>query len=124
MATADGHPRAVAYVSRIPESTLDAIQKHPFYSWLIRTQHFSFAPVTVPLTAAAQRSWPLWAAKLSSYTPLTAAEVAAGRRDARTLHIGWVVVWYSNPAIVQYLHQTGFNFAYRADGVSVYRPAR
>jgi hypothetical protein len=40
------------------------------------------------------------------------------------MHIGWVVVWYSNPAIVQYLHQTGFRFAYRADRVSVYRPAR
>ncbi len=124
MATADGHRRAIAYVSRIPNFTLTAIQNHAFYSSLIKTQHFTFAPVTVPLTAAAQRSRPLWARKLSSYTPLTAAQVAAGRRDARTLHIGWIVVWYSNPAIVQYLHQTGFRFAYRADGVSVYRPAR
>ena len=124
MATADGHPRAVAYVSRIPASTLNAIENHAFYTHLIKTQHFTFAPITVPLTAAAQQSRPLWARKLSSYTPLTAADVAAGRRDARTLHIGWVVVWYSNPAIVQYLHQTGFRFAYRADGVSVYRPAR
>ena len=124
MATADGHPRAVAYVSRIPASTLTTIKHHAFYSWLIKTQHFTFAPITVPLTAAAQRHRPLFARKLSSYTPLTAAEVAAGRRDARSLHIGWVVVWYSNPAIVQYLHQAGFRFAYRADGVSVYRPAR
>jgi hypothetical protein len=124
MATADGHPRAVAYVSRIPEATLNAIQHHPFYSHLIKTQHFTFGPVTVPLTTAAQRAQPLWAKKASPYTPLTAADVAAGRRDARRLHIGWVVVWYSNPAIVQYLHQTGFRFAYRADDVSVYRPAR
>jgi len=124
MATADGHPRAVAYVSRIPEGTLDAIESHAFYSWLIKTQHFTFPPVTVPLTPQAQQHRPLFARKLSSYTPLTAGEVAAGRRDARTMHIGWVVVWYSNPAIVQYLHQTGFSFAYRADGVSVYRPAR
>jgi 4-amino-4-deoxy-L-arabinose transferase-like glycosyltransferase len=124
MATADGHPRAVAYVSRIPEATLNAIEHHPFYSYLIKTQHFTFGPVTVPLTAAAQRAQPLWAKKPSPYTPLTAAEIAAGRRDARRLHIGWVVVWYSNPAIVQYLHQTGFGFAYRADDVSVYRPAR
>jgi hypothetical protein len=124
MATADGHPRSVAYVSRIPQSTLKAIKRHAFYSWLIKTQHFSFPPVTVPLTTAAQQSRPLFARKLSSYTPLTAAQVAAGRRDARTMHIGWVVVWYSNPAIVQYLHQTGFRFAYRADGVSVYRPDR
>ena len=124
MAAADGHPRAVAYVSRIPASTLADIKHHAFYSWLIKTQHFTFPPITVPLTAAAQRHRPLLARKQSSYTPLTAAEVASGRRDARTLHIGWVVVWYSNPAIVQYLHQTGFRFAYRADGVSVYRPAR
>jgi hypothetical protein len=124
MATKDGHPRAIAYVSRIPNSTLAAIRKHAFYSYLIKTQHFTFAPIAVPLTAAAQQSWPLWARKASSYTPLTAGQVAAGRRDARTLHIGWVVVWYSNPAIVQYLHQTGFRFAYRTGGVSVYRPAR
>jgi 4-amino-4-deoxy-L-arabinose transferase-like glycosyltransferase len=124
MATADGHPRSVAYVSRIPASTLDAIERHTFYSWLIKTQHFTFPPVTVPLTPQAQQHRPLFARKLPSYTPLTAAEVAAGRRDARTLHIGWVVVWYSNPAVVQYLHETGFRFAYRADGVSVYRPVR
>jgi hypothetical protein len=124
MATADTNPRAIAYVSRIPASTLDAIMNNAFYTSLIKTQHFTFPPVTVPLTAAAQQSRPLWARKLSSYTPLTAAQVAAGRRRAARMHIGWVVVWYSNPAIVQYLHQTGFRFAYRADGSSVYRPAR
>ncbi len=124
MATKDGHPRSIAYVSRIPSPTLNAIKKNAFYTWLIKTQHFTFAPVTVPLTAAAAASRPLWARKLSTYTPLTAAQVAAGRRDARRMRIGWVVVWYSNPAIVQYLHQTGFRFAYRADSVSVYRPAR
>jgi hypothetical protein len=124
MATKDGHPRAVAYVSRIPASTLDRIRKHAFYTHLIQTQHFTFPTLGPPLTAAAQRGQPVWAKKLSSYTPLTAAQVAAGRRDARRLHIGWVVVWYSNPAIVQYLHETGFRFAYRADGVSVYQPGR
>ena len=124
MATADGHPRAVAYVSRIPASTLNAIMNNAFYTFLIRTQHFTFPPVTVPLTPAAQQTRPLFARKLSSYTPPTAAQVAAGRRRAAQMHIGWVVVWYSNPAIVQYLHQTGFRFAYRADGASVYRPAR
>ncbi len=124
MATADGHRRAVAYVSRIPAATLTAIEHHPFYSHLIKTQHFTFPAYGPPLTVAAQQSQPVWARKTSSYSPLSAAEVAAGRRDARRMHIGWVVVWYSNPAIVQYLHQTGFGFAYRADNVSVYRPAR
>jgi hypothetical protein len=124
MATADGHRRAVAYVSRIPASTLDAIMNNSFYTSLIKTQHFTFPPVTVPLSPQAQQHRPLFARKLSSYTPPTAAQVAAGRRRAARMHIGWVVVWYSNPAIVQYLHQTGFRFAYRADRVSVYRPAR
>jgi hypothetical protein len=124
MATADGHRRAVAYVSRIPQATLNAIRKHAFFSHLIKTQHFTFPPVTVPLSPQAQQHRPLFARKLSPYTPLSAADIAAGRRDARRLDIGWVVVWYSNPAIVQYLHQTGFRFAYRADDVSVYRPAR
>jgi 4-amino-4-deoxy-L-arabinose transferase-like glycosyltransferase len=124
MATADGHRRAVAYVSRIPQATLNAIEKHAFFSHLIKTQHFTFAPVTVPLSPQAQQHRPLFARKLSSYTPLSAADIAAGRRDAQRLDIGWVVVWYSNPAIVQYLHQTGFRFAYRADDVSVYRPVR
>jgi hypothetical protein len=59
----------------------------------------------------------------TSYTPLTAAQVAAGRRNAQRLNIGWVLLWYKNPALVQYLSQTGFRFGYRADGVSVYRPA-
>jgi 4-amino-4-deoxy-L-arabinose transferase-like glycosyltransferase len=124
MATADGHRRAVAYVSRIPQATLNAIERHAFFSHLIKTQHFTFPPVTVPLSPQAQQHRPLFARKLSSYTPLSAADIAAGRRDARRLDIGWVVVWYSNPAIVQYLHQTGFRFAYRADDVSVYRPVR
>jgi hypothetical protein len=124
MATEDGHRRAVAYVSRIPAPTLNAIKRNAFYTSLIQTQHFTFPPLTVPLTEQAQQTRPLFARKLSSYTPLTPAEIAAGRRAAARMHIGWVVVWFSNPAIVQYLHQTGFRFAYRADRVSVYRPAR
>src|ERR1700687_5235239 len=71
MATADGHPRSVAYVSRIPQPTLNTIKPPAFSSWLIKTQHFTFPPVTVPLTAAAQQSRPLFARKLTAYTPLT-----------------------------------------------------
>ncbi|HUY51728.1 MAG TPA: hypothetical protein VMV92_39510 [Streptosporangiaceae bacterium] len=124
LATADGHPRAIAYVSRIPRPTLAAIGGHAFYSYLIHTQHYSAGRPVVPLTAQAARVLPLWAGTPASYAPLTAAEVAAARRDARRLDIGWVVDWYSNPAITQYLAQTGFRFAYRTDGAAVYRPAR
>jgi len=36
-----------------------------------------------------------------------------------------VIVWLPNPssALSQYLSATGFSFAYRPDGASVYRPA-
>jgi len=69
-------------------------------------------------------SLPLFDAAAAPYVPVTAAQVAAARRDAARLNIGWVLTWHSNLAIVGYLRQTGFRFSYRADGVSVYRPAR
>ena len=121
LATADGHPRAIAYVSRLPQPTITAIQRQPFYSWLIHAQHYSPPANNAPLAPGAKL--PLFERIPASYTPLTAAQVAAGRRNAQRLNIGWVLLWYSNPAVVQYLGQTGFRFDYRADGVSVYRPA-
>ena len=39
------------------------------------------------------------------------------------MDVGWVLVWHANPWILHYLAQTGFHFDYRADRVSVYRPA-
>jgi 4-amino-4-deoxy-L-arabinose transferase-like glycosyltransferase len=121
LATADGHPRAIAYVSRLPQPTISAIMRQPFYSWLIHAQHYTPPARSAPLPAGAKL--PLFDRIPASYTPLTAAQVAAGRRNAQRLNIGWVLLWYSNPAIVQYLGQTGFRPDYRADGVSVYRPA-
>jgi hypothetical protein len=54
---------------------------------------------------------------------VSAASLAAARRDARGLHIGWALVWdvSGHPYAVRYLIATGFRFAYQADGVSVYR---
>jgi hypothetical protein len=44
--------------------------------------------------------------------------------DARRTNVGWVLVWERvTPALSHFLTQTGFRFDYRADGVSVYRPA-
>ena len=126
LATADGHRRAIAYVSRIPAPTLHAIQKHAFYLGLIHTQHYTPQPQNARLPAsgpAAQVPPPLWARPPAPYTPISAGLVAAARRDAGTLNIGWVIVWHQNPAILQYLAQTGFRLAYRADGGLVYRPA-
>ncbi|MGP7999303.1 MAG: hypothetical protein ACLPKI_18610 [Streptosporangiaceae bacterium] len=120
LATADGHPRAIAYVSRLPQPTINAVERQPFYSWLIHAQHYTPPAHNAPLVPGT--GVPIFDRIPASYTPLTAAQVAAGHRNARRLHIGWVLLWYSNPAIVQYLSQTGFRFDYRADGVSVYRP--
>jgi hypothetical protein len=39
------------------------------------------------------------------------------------MDVGWVLVWHANPQVLDYLAQTGFRFGYRADRVSVYRPA-
>jgi hypothetical protein len=98
MATGDGHPRAFCYSSWVPTKTLAALQSHPFYFQLNKAQH--------------------------GYVR-TPAQIAAARADLRTLDVGWLLVWQQNPspALSRYLSGTGFRFAYRADGVSVYRPS-
>lgn len=121
LATADGHPRSIAYVSRLPLSTKNGMYRQPFYAHLVHAQHYTPPAHQAPLVPGAQL--PLFDRIPASYTPLTAAEIAAGRRSARRLDIGWVLLWYKNPALVQYLSQTGFRFVYRMDGVSVYQPA-
>ena len=97
MATADGHPRAICYTSWVPSKTIAAIEAHPFYVELNQAQ----------LGQAVGRD-----------------EVARARADLRSLHVGWVVVWLPKPdqSLTRYLSATGFRFAYRADGASVYRP--
>jgi hypothetical protein len=101
LATADGHPLADGYASRIPSTTLAGIAQHPFYAALL---------------------------KLQTGLPDTSAQLRAARRSARLMHVGWVLVWVHSPAIRRvlprlwrFLPRTGFRFDYRADGVSVYR---
>ncbi len=110
LATADGHPRAYAYTAGMPERTLTGIRRHKFYLELVRA---------------------------GDGDQITAADLAAARKDLRTLHVGWALVWtrqwagptslsdsiryYAN--IERYLAETGFKFDYSADGVMVYRPA-
>jgi len=97
MATADGHPRAICYTSWVPTKTIAAIEGHPFYVQLNQAQ----------LGRTVGRH-----------------QVAKARADLRNLHVGWVVVWLPKPdqSLSRYLSATGFRFAYRADGASVYRP--
>jgi hypothetical protein len=109
LATADGHPRAVGFIARVPAWTVAGIERHTFYTGLVR------------IWRAAARNSP--------------AEVAAARMDARAMNVGWVLVWpqqrilhgkrvrYWNQGVTGYLHRTGFRFAYQADGVLVYRAA-
>jgi hypothetical protein len=103
LATADGHPQASSYTSRLATNTITRMRRHAFYRSLVAIQHLH---------------------------RVTTAQVAAARRDARAMRIGWVLVWTQEPgisrylpAVTRYLHETGFRFDYRADGVAVYRPA-
>ena len=95
LASSDGHPRAISYTSWIPAPTVRAVRRHPFYARL----------------SAAQDG-----------RPSDTRQARLARADARRMNVGWVLVWRATPRILRYLEQTGFRFAYRADGVVVYRP--
>jgi hypothetical protein len=103
LATSDGHRRAVSYTSWVPAATIRGIKNHPFYTLLVSSSNY------IDGTPVVLRATP--------------AELAAAARDARSMHIGWVLAWTSNPLIAKYLVATGFRLDYRADGAAVYRPA-
>ncbi|HEV3068239.1 MAG TPA: hypothetical protein VGY50_10350, partial [Streptosporangiaceae bacterium] len=107
LATADGHPRAVGYLSRLPEPTLLAVQRNAFYAGLLSAQ--GGQPRGLAESVTGTRSYP--------------ALLAAASADVRRMNIGWVIVWQQSPAVLAYLASTGFRFAYAADGAWVYRPA-
>jgi 4-amino-4-deoxy-L-arabinose transferase-like glycosyltransferase len=119
LATEDGHPSAVGYVSRLPESTLAAVKQQPFYTDLLGVQHEPRKMTTELLTVHRRRRGRLAALKLDAL-----------RLDARRLGLGWAVVWLHAPggnipaelpAIERYLKAVGFRFAYQADGALVFR---
>ena len=72
-ATADGHPRAVAYISRLPESILAAVKRHSFYGDLLDAQG---EPAAVYHHLRASRAHPAWLAAAGS---TRAACTSAGR---------------------------------------------
>jgi hypothetical protein len=102
-ATADGHPRTVAYISRLPKSTLAAVKRHPFYADLLKAQEGS------GILPAGQAD---------------PASLKAARLDARRINVGWAIVWSPSRAILDYLQAVGFRFDYQADGALVYRMPR
>ena len=95
LATADGHPRAISYTSWVPQTTILWFEKHPFYVGLVAVQYGD---------------------------QVSAAGLAAARRDIRRMNIGWVLDWGVSQQVARYLTDTGFVFDYQADQVSVYRP--
>ena len=106
IATADGHPRAISYTAREPAPVVASIAGHPFFAQLVRVQ--DGVPVAPRASPGGSR--------------VTAAELAAARRDLGRLGIGWAIVWQpGDRAVLRYLDATGFRFAYRADGAAVYR---
>ena len=97
MATADGHPRAISYTSWVPRHTTAGIRAHPFYARLNAAQH-------------GRGSSP--------------RQLAAARRDARRMHVGWVIDWKPRtPETSRFLAGAGFRLDYTVSGVAVYRPA-
>ena len=102
LAVTDGHPRAVSYTSWVPQPTSRGmIVGHPFYRCL----------------GSAQSRW----------RKCAGARLQAARRDLRTLHVGWVLIWnadHPRPSVAQYLTSTGFHVAYRADHVTAWRPGQ
>jgi hypothetical protein len=110
MATQDGHPRSIAYTSRVPGNTIAAVNAHPFYNYLITIQHQ--VPRKCPW--AVQGCWhPVGVVPWASLK-VTTAQLAAARADATRMHIGWVVLWKSNNSVnsfvLPYLRATGFQF--------------
>jgi hypothetical protein len=100
LATADGHRRAVAFVSRVPAPTVAGLRADPFYVQLTATQ-------------SGHQSSP--------------AELAAAAINARKLDVGWVLLWNwlngQSPMVSRYVRETGFRLVTTADGVDVYRAA-
>jgi hypothetical protein len=139
MATADGHPRSIAYTSRLPVGTRNAVNAHPFYADLIAIQHE--VPLTCPWRVPAQAESSMgcphpygvavrgaWAVPSDVAKLNTPGELAEARRDAARMNIGWAVVWKRNGSVASfvlpYLRATGFRFAYRTcgkDSVLVYK---
>ncbi len=109
LATADGHPRSIAYTSWVPATTRNKIAGHPFYAQLLRAQSgIPLAPQ--PPNAAGNQ--------------VTPAQLAAARRDLHGLGIGWALIWTRHPGlppVAAYLKATGFRFGYRTDGAIVFR---
>jgi hypothetical protein len=127
MATEDGHPRSIAYTSRVPDPTIDATNSHPFYAGLISVEHL--IPRSCPYGVPGQADYlnncphpygvvPRMTLPMDQDAYLSPADIAAARRDVAGMDIGWAVVWKRNTSISDfvrpYLLAVGFHFDYRS----------
>jgi hypothetical protein len=127
MATEDGHPRSIAYTSRVPGPTINAINSHPFYFALIHAEHevAETCPFRVPGQQGSLNlcdhpygvSLPGPVVRVNTVSEfLTPTELAAARVDAARMNVRWAVVWKRNGSVskflLSYLHKTGFSFSY------------
>jgi hypothetical protein len=123
MATADGHPRSIAYISRVPTPTISAINAHAFYRNLVSVQHE--VPRVCPWVAGTLGCFRPAGVIPTGAIKISPAQIAAAREDATRMHIGWAVVWKRNISEDQftryYLIYTGFRFAYRDGNILVYK---
>jgi hypothetical protein len=109
LATADGHPRAIGYLSRFSLRGAAQLRRNAFYAGL----------------QAAQGTQPVSESEALTGTHSYSELIAAASAQARRMGVGWVIVWHSHSrhSIRRYLAETGFRISYRADGALVYRPA-
>jgi hypothetical protein len=120
-AVQDGHPRAIAYTSRVPGNTIRKVQAHSFYRYLVTVEHQ--VPLKCPWAlhgCVYPRGVFRWA-----YLKLTPAQLNAARLDATRMHIGWVIVWKRNASeqafIVPFLRASGFRFQCLQGNTLLYR---
>jgi hypothetical protein len=143
MATEDGHPRSIAYTSRVPQPTINAIESHPFYAALVDAQHevaqkCPWRPARLPHSLDScfyppgVTPKPPTAAVNTVSEYLTPKVLAAAKADAARMNIGWAVVWKRNASVskflLTFLQETGFRFDYQypahgKDTVLVYKRA-
>jgi hypothetical protein len=95
LATADGHPRAVSYTSWVPQPTISAIARIPFYRLLYKAQDGARYPHNGP-------------------------EMIAARHSAIHEKIGWIIVWRTQTegvrkSAVKFLFSAGFHIAYHVN---------
>lgn len=131
MATGDGHPRSIAYVSRVPRPAIAAMAAHPFYRFLVKVQHQ--VPRVCPWNPEVNDPpfrlgcpHPRGVARATSLQ-FSKAQLTAARRDAARMRLRWAVVWKRNLSVdsilLPYLRATGFRYAYRDHNWLVYSSA-